>query len=298
MPANHTYETSVARANAALASYIPKWAAFARPSGSTAKAHTLIHRNMPAELSTWSSGAMSTFTEADGPTVTATAAGKGLNRYIPRADQVYDPTIVDRSIDELLEAAYRSIDGVVFGKLNTAVTDTYNDGTGTPEFVAADHTLLDGVTTQSNDVAAALSQTSLNAARTVLRGWKNRSDNKVLGLGAGPLALIVPPALEDTAISLVSSLTLPGSNAGVAGDMGNPQAMRNWTVVSDGALSSSTRWFVCETGVRSPIVVHMPLPPKINVGFSVERDSVIVSCDLEIGCAIVGPPDGLVGSSA
>jgi hypothetical protein len=288
----------------ALGDFTPMWARFAKLVGQPGDPSVrLYHDGMPTKLGDFTS-TLPTFAvgAADnvGPVVTLTGSGKGLSAQIKIGDYKRDPGIVDRMAAQLVRAAQATIDSVVFAALNTANSDTYTNvttgGSATPALIGAAHKTYDENYTQDNDIAAALSDPALNSAVATLHGWRGWADEGLLHLGYGGKTLIVPSALEATALKLVGSRTLPFADNGNVGDSDNPRMGQEWSVVSNGELTSASRWFVVDND-HNPISVFIPIAPEIRI-YEGANFLIQVECALEVGCAIAAPPAGLVGSSA
>lgn len=92
---------------------------------------------------------------------------------------------------------------------------------------------------QSNSATLALTKANVGTARTAMMNFTDDVGNK---LAITPNLLLVPPALEDTALEIVNSLLDPSS----ANNASNPQAGR-FQVASWHFLSDTNAWFMIDT---------------------------------------------------
>lgn len=112
--------------------------------------------------------------------------------------------------------------------------------------------------TQSNLLTDALSETSLNAARSVLRGYRNQQGLPMnIGDAAKPFVLVVGPKNEKTARQLLSS-QFTSSNLQVNINQGFA------TPVVFPLTTDDDDWFLIDTS-KSPVGIWMGEPPMISV---------------------------------
>jgi HK97 family phage prohead protease len=134
----------------------------------------------------------------------------------------------------MAQAAYRNVAGLVYAKLTggTALTMTEDSAA---LFVAGHSNYI------ASGAGAAPSVTTLNTARAAMRNQKD--NNSVAFLNLEPAFLIVPPALEGTALTLVASETNP---AGATAYVANPEFMRSrrLRVVVDPRITTAENWFL------------------------------------------------------
>ena len=286
----------------AILDYTPTWSAFAaiQAPGNTAGSLQVFHDLSVGELSAWTDGsAITAGSYGAGPVQTITATGKGLKVELKRGDVVRDPGLIDRKAAELVNAAQREIEKAVYTALDTSPSTAYSVGGGLRNYLSGTgdpHPLEDGVTTQFNDIATALSNASLEDARVTMRKWKNFGDGSPIGLGNGPLVLVVPPDLEGLANRITGSASFGSELTALQGEM-NPHSQRNYTVVSSPYLTSTVEWFLIDPAA-APIRVFAPVAPHLAIEEQAGDQLTVLSISMEVTSFIQAPPDGLVGSSA
>jgi hypothetical protein len=297
---SNKYAPIAQRWTSALLDYSPTWSAFAAVVGKEGDSSLQVYHDLTiGELSgSWTDGgAIPDGDVGSGPVQTITASGKGLKVTLKRGDIVRDSTLISRKSAELVNAAKREIEKAVYTSLDTSPTTAYSVGGGLRNYLSGTgdpHPLEDGVTTQFNDLNAALANDSLEDARVTLRRWKNFGDGSPLGLGAGPLVLVVPPDLEGLANRITGSASMDhDSTVGIL----NPHSQRNYTVISSPYLTSTTEWFLIDP-MAAPVKVFAPVSPHLAIEEQAADQQTVISVTMEIAAFIEGPPDGLVGSSA
>jgi hypothetical protein len=296
------YQQAVEVANRMIPAYAPVAQLLAQQAGQPGDTSIkLWHDQIIAKLDNYpGSGGFTARTIGEGPSVEVDPDAKANTVVLQYGDVYRDPSLVSRVAAQLGNAAQRAVDDAVFTALAAAFSTTYSDGTGTPYLINANggtlHTLKDGVTTQDNNVYAALSETSLDAARQKLLKWKNWADGTAVEYGRGTKILVVPPELGALARKLTGSPNLPFSSSGLVGMAMNDLAMQSWLVLETTQLTNTTRWFVIDAEY-TPVRWAQFIPPRITVRDGDNLTTILeVAC--QVGAGIVGPPDGLVGSSA
>jgi hypothetical protein len=131
---------------------------------------------------------------------------------------------------------------------------------------------------------SALSETSLAAARAAMRLQKGLDGSTPID--ATPRFLIVPAALENTALQLTTETT-PATASAV-----NPTG-RNLEVVVDPRLDavSATAWYLAADPDRMPTLEFSYLEgdagPRIETDFGFDVDGVSYKCRLDFGCGVL-----------
>jgi phage major head subunit gpT-like protein len=142
------------------------------------------------------------------------------------------------------------------------VHDVFNNGTVTTNHTAGDglavfstvHKLLNGSTWSNRSSAdGALSAATL---RQGFLDFENTLSDRGIQQVQRPKILLVPPALEYTAMELVKSTYTPEDNNNSI----NALQSRNLEIVMDPYLTSSTAWFLL--GEDNPIITFMRRAPK------------------------------------
>lgn len=295
------YQPAVERANESIPAYMPVAQLFAKQAGGEGDISVkLWHDEVIATINNYTgSGGFATRTIGEGPEVEMSPDAKANCIVLQRGDVERDATLLPRVLTQLGNAAQRMPDEAVFEAAAAAFSTSYNDGTNTPFLINATgtpHTLKDGVTTQSNNVNAALSETSIEAARQTLMRWKNWADGVQLEYGKGTKVLLVPTELGALARKLTGAPELPFNNGGLVGMAINDLQRHNYLVIESTRLTNTTRWF-CIDAEYTPIRYNTFIAPKITVRDG-DNHTTIIEVSMEVGAGIVGPPDGLVGSSA
>lgn len=149
--------------------------------------------------------------------------------------------------------------------------DVFNNAFDATNYAGVDaQSLCDGAhpaspsdtgTTTSNSGTSALTKTAVADTRVTMMAYTDDAGNK---MGVMPDTLLVPPALEDTAIEIVGSMLDPDS----ANNTTNPQAGR-FRVVPWHFLTDSNNWFMIDSvGMRLSLFWFNRIP------FTVEMDKM------------------------
>ena len=195
-------------------------------------------------------------------------------KHIER-DQVgiYQPQVTSAGV-----SAKEFPDELVYEVVNGAFTNKCFDG---QYFIDTDHPVgNDDVVSVSNKGTAplsnatkALADASFGAARLAMRNFK---DDEGRSLNIRPNILLVPPALEVTAIALMTHDKL-------ADDTPNPyKGMAE--VVCDGRLSSDTAWFLLDvTRPVKPFIYQETKAPHFVSQTNPEADDVFMRGEYKFG---------------
>jgi phage major head subunit gpT-like protein len=178
------------------------------------------------------------------------------------------------TFQEMADSARWHPQELVADLLNGGFTTTL-DYTGTAFFAAnkkynpADKSK--GAPTFTNSGTAALTHDSLSAARASLRSRKN-AKGKSLRLGR-KFVLIVPPALETTALKLQNAELIQSAD-GAASETNTLRGTFETLVMPE--LTSDTAWFLIEAGrAIKPMIVQMEKRPEFIAADNM-KDAAIV----------------------
>lgn len=218
-----------------------------------------------------------------------------------------DPTLLDRKAAEMFDAAGRTIEKSVYAALEAGFSTAVDNGSysgnsgGTTNVLGGTFYLSDDSTTQSNGLTDALSATSLAAARQKMVEWKTWTQDP-MGLGYGPMALVVSPKNEDLALQLVGSPlsreTFSSTVTAASGALINPQAGRSIEVVVSPYLTADEDdWFLIETGNQSPVFYWTQAAPHMVIAEKPEDQSVVMSVSIFHKVFIQTPPNGIIASN-
>ena len=228
--------------------------------------------------------------------ITPTAYSKKL--VYSEIEERRDPGLMMRGAEQLMAGALRTFEKTVFTELLNGGNGTTTVPTGASgaaiNVFSDDHAYgTSGTSTQSNLGSAALSHTSLNAARIALRKWYS-ADGEPMELDAGPLALIVPPELGDTARRLTGSREFAQTTITSGAEI-NPQFDRQFTVVESAYLTDNNNWYLVATD-HTPINLWIPTAPTIKIIQDVANRNWVVSVLFEMAVYYRPPVSGIYGS--
>jgi hypothetical protein len=133
-------------------------------------------------------------------------------------------------------------------------------------------------------------------------GWKNYNGDP-MGLGFGPLALIVSPKNATLAEQITKSPlalqqfenpTLAATGANI-----NPQASHPYQVIVSPYLNATDDddWFLVQTGGQSPITYWTASAPKLVIEEKAINQTVEMSVSMYSSVFIQTPPNGIIGSN-
>ena len=175
-------------------------------------------------------------------------------------------------------------DEIVYEAVNGSFTNKCYDG---QYYCDTDHPVVVGgaVVSVSNKGTAvlsnatkALADASIGAARIAMRKFK---DDAGRNLNIRPNILLVPPALEVTALSLAN-------NEKLADDKPNPYRGM-FEVVCDGRLSSDTAWFLLDTTRPvKPFIYQETKKPHFVSQVNPEADDVFMRGEYKFGAEAEG----------
>jgi len=173
--------------------------------------------------------------------------------------------VMKPAVQELARASKSHYDETVWGLLeaNTACYDT-------KKFFSTAHSM--GGTTYANIGTAALTQASFLAARKAMMEIKGEEGRP---LGIKPNLLVVPPALEATALEIANAETIGGSTNLTKG-------MVEVLVVPH--LTSQTGWYLMDTTrVIKPIILQINRPITLEAMDSAKDEAVFMRAAYRYG---------------
>lgn len=184
----------------------------------------------------------------------------------------------------------------------TASTTAIADGKA---LCANDHTMTSG--TRSNLAAdTALDRSAFLVMIQQLRTWQNYQ-TQVYDLGDVPKTLVVPPALEATALQIVGSqyaMSAPAAvgtpadtytPASVQGEL-NTAGMYNTKVIVSSYLADTNDYFlIVDPSVESPLTYWTRAPVDYTVDIDQDSGAVKLSVDWASATKSGPQPDGIIG---
>lgn len=231
-----------------------------------------------------------------------TADGSARKVTLQRRDIELDSGLVERKAEQLLRAAQQTIEANVYTALTGGLTKNVDNGGGGTTYVLDGTFSLQDGTTQSNSFSTALSASSLDSARQILMGWKNYNGDP-MGLGFGPLALVVSPKnatiAEQITKSPLAAETYAATVTAASGANINPQSMHPYQVIVSPYLNTTDDddWFLIETGPQSPITYWTASAPKLVIEEKAINQTVEMSVSMYSSVFIQTPPNGIIGSN-
>jgi len=264
-----------------------------------------INADLPiADIGTWDGSANLTELQHGSTHVTTvTPQAYGGRLIFTEIEEAREPGLIANAASRLTTAVQRTMESVVFTRLEAGDDDTVDNGAGgsiTVFNTAHPYGVPGGGGTDTNDnkLAGALSHTTLDAARVALRNWRN-SASQPMELDRGPLALVVPPALGDTARRLVYSDQFAQSVSGSVGATGaeiNPWANRSVVVVETAQLSSAAEWYLIARD-HTPLNLWVPTPPSIRILQDPANRQYSVSVVFEAKAYWKAPIQGIIANN-
>ncbi len=182
-----------------------------------------------------------------------------------------DPEFAQAAIRQWVSGQVNFINNQVVAKLILAGSTTGYDGVA---FASAAHPRINGLTDQSNTTSSGLSAITYNAARAAMRGFTDAAGRP---LGVAPKILLVGPANEDVARSILESKDIVRNvtNAGVINGTSNVVAATSTEnmftkdgvqVVVEPLLvgSQANYWFLLGSvnGFSAPVIVNLASAPQ------------------------------------
>tara|TARA_Y100000310_G_scaffold332887_1_gene409339 strand:+ start:750 stop:1733 length:984 start_codon:yes stop_codon:yes gene_type:complete len=312
------YTTAINRYAEDLGNWVPQFEAIAEISAENAGAKQVYNDYPVGQIGAHDTTTITQMSHGAGATVSSITPNAYSARYLfTEIEESRDPGLVLRGAEKLLQGVKRTFESLVFSALPSGM-DTTQVNTGHSAaaryIFSATHGYGSGSAVQSNLGTSALSQTSLNSARVAMRKWKGQS-GEPLEMDRGPLALVVPPELGDTARRLVGSpqyavtysdntISTSGADvalasAGAIGTSGssiNPHFGRAFTVIESAYLSDENNWYLINQE-NTPLNIWIPTTPSISVDRDPANRNWVVSVLFEAKVYWRAPVSGCFGAN-
>jgi hypothetical protein len=292
--------------NQQIVSIDPSWSKFCNVRSDNVMALQNYADITPGTLAAYSGTTISEESKSYGAFATQTVTADGFARKVTLARQQVnlDPGLVEREASKLFDAAVGTVEKSVYAALEAGMTHMVDagKGDGTNTYVLDGTFYLSDGSTQSNSMVDPLSATSLASARQKMVQWKSYNGDP-MGLGLGPLALIVSPKNEDLALQIVGSPTKLETFAhdvigAAAGANINPQAGRAIDVIVSPYLTADDDdWFLVQTGAQSPVFYWTQAAPHMEIVTKAETQQIVLSVTMYHKVFIQTPPNGIIGSN-
>jgi len=216
-----------------------------------------------------------------------TYSGYGVSVNISKFDVLDVPGIVEKASRKLGQAVGYKYQSLAFASVAASFTTNIVDGN---PLSSNNHTLASGGT-RDNKIATALDRSALANAIQVMREFPNYQ-GQYTNFADMPLVLIVPPALEQTAIQILDS-QLSSDQMQV-----NMFAGRPISLVVSPLLSDANDWFLC-TGMTddSPYQMWERSAPMYTIKEDDDNRTIKIAVDFALSTGLGPQPDGLVASS-
>ena len=220
--------------------------------------------------------------------------GYATQVQLGRYDILDVPEIVPLAAQKLGQAVAEKYRKLAFTELAGFASNQTADGLA---LAHTSHTMASG--TRSNVVSAALSRANLMIAIKAMRNFPNYT-GQYTSFADGPLLLVVPPSLEQTAIEIVHS----GFNGGGNGEMQvNAVSMFNIEILVDPYMGSdpdaaSDDWALMTADTTSsPILLWQRSAPSFDFSGEIDSDTreLLMTVDFAVGVGTGPQPDGFVG---
>ncbi len=216
--------------------------------------------------------------------------GYGVNVKLPKYDIMDVPGIVEKTSRKLGQAVGYKYQQLAFASVAASFTTTIVDG---ENLCSANHKIESGSVRSvgGNALSTALDRSALAAALSAMRLFPN-FQGQFTNFADLPLVLIVPPALEETAIEVL------GSSLSGADNQINMFAGRRISLVVSPLLSDTDDWFLC-TGVteESPYQLWERSAPMYTIREDQDNRQLKIAVDFALATGLGPQPDGVVGSS-
>ena len=296
------YASIVEEWSQTLTTFQPSWSKFVNVRADNAFSIQNYADITPGALPDWNGSAdITDVSYGSFAEQVVTAAGSATKLTLARRDVELDAGLVGRKAEQLLAAAQQTIEANVYGALEGGFAATVDNGAGGTTPVIGGTFVLQDSSTQVNGLTAALSATSLDAARQKLMGWKNYNGDP-MGLGFSPLALIVSPQNATLAEQLTKSPlavdTFVSTVTAATGANINPQSMHPYQVIVSPYLTADADdWFLVETGPQSPVNFWAASAPRLIIEDHAINQTVEMSVSMFSKVYIQTPPNGIIGSN-
>jgi len=300
------YETAVARYAEDMANnWLPQFELICKLSNEPGAAKRVYADYPVGQIGAHDTSTITEMTHGATAVQTATPTAYSAKYKFSEIEQRRNPELLLEAADKLITGCKRTFESLVFSQLplgiSTTEVTTGHDGAAKKIF-SDTHGYGTGAGEQSNLGTSALSATSLAAGRVALRKWKTQSGEPA-ELDRGPLVLVVPPELGDTARRLVGSpeyfqTTTNSADQGWAatGAQINPMADRPFTVCESAYLSDADNWYLINQE-HTPLNMWIPSAPSIVIAQDIANRDWIVSVLFEASVYWRAPVSGCYGAS-
>ena len=216
--------------------------------------------------------------------------GYGVSVNIDKYTTMDVPGIVEKASRKLGQAVGYKYQQLAFASIASSFTTAIADGeflcSGNHKNAAGNVRVLGG-----NLSSSALDRAALAAAISQMRLFPN-FQGQFTNFADMALVLVVPPALEQTAIQILNS-ELSSDQMQVNMFLGRPISL----VVSP-LLSDTTDWFLV-TGMNdeSPYQMWERSAPAYAIREDIDNRQIKISVDFALATGLGPQPDGVIGSS-
>lgn len=152
--------------------------------------------------------------------------------------------VIKRMPGQLAETAMRTIEKEAAKVFINAFNTTYFTGADAKALCSASHTREDGGTALSNTATGVLNYTNLETAKVDMM---EELDGRGQLIQLSPDTLLVPPALEKEALTLVGSSGKPSSSDNDINVYDGMFRVVVWERIGDAAGGSDTAWFLLDS---------------------------------------------------
>lgn len=212
--------------------------------------------------------------------------GYGVSVNLPRYDIMDVPGIVEKTSRKLGQAVGYKYQQLAFASVSASFTDAIVDG---KVLCSGSHTTASGGT-RTNNISSALDRAALANAIQVMREFPN-FQGQYTNYADMPLVLIVPPALEQTAIQILDS-QLASDQMQV-----NMFAGRPISLVVSPLLSDANDWFLCTRMTEeSPYQMWERSAPMYTITTDQDNRKLKIAVDFALATGLGPQPDGVVGA--
>jgi phage major head subunit gpT-like protein len=171
--------------------------------------------------------------------------------------------IINQRPEGLAMGAVRTREKHGVSVFNNAFSSSYTGGDSVSLCNASHPYSPVNATTQSNTGTTALSYDAIIATKKLMREYKDDRGELITVM---PNTLLVPPELEDTAWTIVSSMNKPGT----ADNDANYVRSQGWNVVVWDLLTDANNWFMIDSGLAKR---HLIWLNRSNLEFAMDPAS-------------------------
>ena len=210
-----------------------------------------------------------------------------LNKYdikdIPEITQLAAQKLGQAVAEKYRKLAFTQVAGFGSAAAGFATADT-------KAVAASAHSMTSG--TRTNLLEVGLTRTSLMKAVQMLRQFKNYQQ-QFTSFADGPLLLVVPPELEESAIEIVHS------NLSSAANQINAASMFNIEIVVDPYMTDANDWLLLTAdSTNSPFKFWERSSPDFSLSeLKLDTRQVLMTVDFAVATAAGPQPDGVIGAT-